>query len=175
MKVYDQVVELAKRRGFFWPSFSIYGGESGLYDYGPLGVLLRDNIVRIWKESYLADDAIFIDTPVIVPASVFRASGHLDKFADLATECSKCHNRQKLETVLEASGFHNIIKTVPEANEFLEPDEALARRNLIPEALSKLGHCHWEPVPVEIVQELEVDKYSLCGLRPEIEVPNAAL
>ena len=119
MKVYDQVVELAKRRGFFWPSFSIYGGESGLYDYGPLGVLLRDNIVRIWKESYLADDAIFIDTPVIVPASVFRASGHLDKFADLATECSKCHNRQKLETVLEASGFHNIIKTVPEANEFL--------------------------------------------------------
>ena len=119
MTVYEQVVELAKRRGLFWPSFSIYGGESGFYDYGPLGVLLRDNLVRIWKESYQSDDAIFIDTPVIVPTPVFKASGHLDKFWDIGTECRKCHDRQKLETVMKASGFSQTFKSVQEANIFL--------------------------------------------------------
>ncbi|MEM0155263.1 MAG: glycine--tRNA ligase [Thermoplasmataceae archaeon] len=119
MTAYEDTVELAKRRGFFWPSFSLYGGISGFYDYGPLGVLMRDNIVKVWKESYLADGAIFIDTPVVVPSPVFRASGHLDKFSDLGTECQKCHNREKLETVMKASGFDQALKSVQAANEFL--------------------------------------------------------
>ncbi len=120
MNTYEQVVELAKRRGFFWQAFSIYGGEAGFYDYGPLGVLMRDNITKVWKESYLRDEAVFIDTPVIVPSTVFRASGHIDKFADLATECSKCHNKQKLDTVVKASGFQKTFRSVEEANRFLQ-------------------------------------------------------
>ena len=119
LSVYEQVIELAKRRGFFWPSFSIYHGESGFYDYGPLGVILRDNIVKIWKEAYLSDDTIFIDSPVIVPTAVFRASGHLEKFSDLATECASCHNRQKLETVMKAAGFQELLTTINEAGKFL--------------------------------------------------------
>jgi glycyl-tRNA synthetase len=119
MNVYEQVIELAKRRGFFWPSYSIYGGESGFYDYGPLGVLLKDNVIRTWKEAYVSEGGIMIDTPVIVPESVFRTSGHIEKFSDLATECPKCHNREKLETVMKASGNENVINDENQANEFL--------------------------------------------------------
>ena len=120
MNVYEQVIELAKRRGFFWPSYSIYGGESGFYDYGPLGVMLKDNVIRTWKESYIADGGILIDTPVIVPEAVFRTSGHIEKFSDLATECPKCHNREKLETVMKASGSELVIKNEDEAFKFLQ-------------------------------------------------------
>ncbi len=120
MNVYEQVIELAKRRGFFWPSYSIYGGESGFYDYGPLGVLLKDNVIRTWKEAYVSEGGIMIDTPVIVPESVFKTSGHIEKFSDLATECTKCHNREKLETVMKAAGSDLVIKSEDEANRFLE-------------------------------------------------------
>lgn len=109
---YEKVVELAKRRGFFWPSFSIYGGEAGFYDYGPLGVLLKDNIIRIWKEAYLKENALMIDTPVVVPRAVFQASGHVDKFLDIAAECDKCHLRQKLETFTKSAGFQEVFDTV---------------------------------------------------------------
>lgn len=120
MNVYEQVIELAKRRGFFWPSYSIYGGESGFYDYGPVGVMLKDNVIKAWKEAYIAEGGIMIDTPVIVPESVFRTSGHLEKFSDLATECPKCHNREKLETVMKAAGNELVIKSEEEANRFLQ-------------------------------------------------------
>ena len=116
---YEKVVELAKRRGFFWPAFSIYGGESGFYDYGPLGVLMRDNIVRIWKEAYLTEDAIMVDTPVLVPMGVFKSSGHVDKFLDIAAECSNCHLRQKLENFLKPSGITETFTSSEEAELFL--------------------------------------------------------
>lgn len=119
MSVYEEVVELAKRRGIFWPSFSIYGGQAGFYDYGPIGVLLKDNIINSWKHAYLMEDALFIDTPNVTPASVFRASGHLEKFADIAVECPKCKSRSKVETVLKASGVIEVPSTVEAADSFL--------------------------------------------------------
>jgi len=101
----DRIVELAKRRGFFWPSFSLYGGVSGFYDYGPLGVLLRDNIIRIWKEKILSIGGIFIDTPNISPEEVFQASGHLERFYDLAAVCASCGSKFKVETLLQDNGI----------------------------------------------------------------------
>lgn len=123
MSVYEEVVELAKRRGIFWPSFSIYGGQAGFYDYGPIGVLLKDNVVSAWKHSYLKEGAIFIDTPNVTPSSVFRASGHLEKFADLAVECPKCRSRYKLETVLKAAGINHLPANVDEADMMLSGSE----------------------------------------------------
>lgn len=116
---YEKVVELAKRRGFFWPSFSIYGGEAGFYDYGPLGVMLKDNIIRIWKEAYLRENALMIDTPVLVPRAVFQASGHVDKFLDIAAECDKCHLRLKLETFTKSAGFEEVFDTVESGLSFV--------------------------------------------------------
>lgn len=123
MSIYDEVIELAKRRGIFWPSFSIYGGQAGFYDYGPIGVLLKDNVVSAWKHSYLKEGAIFIDTPNVTPSSVFRASGHLEKFADLAVECPKCKSRYKLETVLKAAGINHLPSSVDEADQVLSESE----------------------------------------------------
>ena len=75
MTGFNEIMELAKRRGFFWQSFSLYGGLNGFYDYAPLGSLLRDNIISIWKRSYMEAGAVFIDTPVVTPESVYTGSG----------------------------------------------------------------------------------------------------
>ncbi|MCL4359068.1 MAG: glycine--tRNA ligase [Candidatus Thermoplasmatota archaeon] len=120
MTTYEEAIELAKRRGFFWPSFSIYGGQSGFYDYGPLGVLLRENIVKVWRDEYLRSGAIFIDTPNLSPEMVFRASGHLEKFSDLAARCSKCGSRYKLESLLGKAGIADIPADVKQADNLLE-------------------------------------------------------
>lgn len=120
MNHYEEVVELSKRRGFFWPSFSIYGGVSGFYDYGPVGVLLKDNIVSAWKKAYLREGAIFIDTPNLSPESVFRASGHLEKFADLAVQCPKCKTKFKLETLLKEKGIEKTPENVNKADEMIK-------------------------------------------------------
>jgi glycyl-tRNA synthetase len=117
--MYEEAVELAKRRGFFWPSFSIYGGFAGFYDYGPLGVLLKDNIVKIWKEAYMDDDAIFLDSPNVTPEPVFRASGHLARFSDLAAECNHCHSKFKLESVLAFNKIKYIPSSLKEAEDLV--------------------------------------------------------
>ncbi len=117
INMYNDIIELSKRRGFFWPSFSIYGGFSGFYDYGPLGVLLKENIIKLWREDYLEDGAIFIDTPNLTPEPVFKASGHIDRFSDLACECDKCKTKFKLETVLKYNGINAVPKNLDEANE----------------------------------------------------------
>ncbi len=120
IKMYEDIIEIAKRRGFFWPSFSIYGGFSGFYDYGPLGVLLKDNIIKIWKENYLQDSTAFLDTPNLTPEPVFKASGHIDRFSDIACECTKCKNKFKLETVLKFNKIEKIPKNLKEGLELVE-------------------------------------------------------
>ncbi|MCL4332353.1 MAG: glycine--tRNA ligase [Candidatus Thermoplasmatota archaeon] len=101
MSEVQDIIELAKRRGFFWPSYSIYGGVSGFYTYGPLGSLLKRNVIRSWADAYLSIGAIMVESPVVSPESVFRASGHLERFNDLIYECSRCGNRQKFESLLK--------------------------------------------------------------------------
>jgi len=84
-------MELAKRRGFIWPSFEIYGGVAGFYDFGPLGALLKNKIIQKWREFYVVREGFFeIDSPSIVPEEVLKASGHVDHFVDAMVECQKC-------------------------------------------------------------------------------------
>ncbi len=97
MSQVDIITELAKRRGFFWPSYALYGGYSGFYDFGPLGSAMKDRLIRKWSSAYRKIGAIFIDTPVLSPEAVFRASGHIEKFSDPAAECEKCGSRYKIE------------------------------------------------------------------------------
>lgn len=123
MTGFNEIMELAKRRGFFWQSFSLYGGLNGFYDYAPLGSLLKDNIISIWKRSYMEAGAVFIDTPVVTPESVLKASGHLDRFADIASECPSCHAKYKLESLVEKNGVHNPPSTVEGFKEILKDME----------------------------------------------------
>lgn len=101
------MVEIAKRRGFFWQSFQIYSGESGFYDYGPVGVLMKERFIEIFRNVYLEEGGIFIDTPAVTPAKVFQASGHLEKFEDMAVKCPSCGKFSKIESSMKISGVKN--------------------------------------------------------------------
>ncbi len=89
--MWEKVLAMAKRRGFIWPAFDIYGGLSGFYDYGPLGAQLKRNIIDTWRRYYVIQEGMAeIDSPNLSPEDVFRASGHLDKFEDYMTVCKSC-------------------------------------------------------------------------------------
>jgi glycyl-tRNA synthetase len=86
----NKIISISRRRGLYWPSFEIYGGLAGFYDYGPLGLLLRENIFQIWRRMYRLEGFYEIDTPNINPEEVFVASGHVSSFSDLLVTCNKC-------------------------------------------------------------------------------------
>ncbi len=100
----DAVVNLSKRRGFVFPSSEIYGGSRSAWDYGPLGVELKENIRRQWWKAMVTgrDDIVGLDSAVILNPDVWVASGHVDAFVDPLTECRHCHNRFREDQLLEA-------------------------------------------------------------------------
>ncbi|CAN5670291.1 glycine--tRNA ligase [soil metagenome] len=100
----DTVVTLCKRRGFVFPCGEIYGGTKSAWDYGPLGVELKDNIKRQWWKAMVQgrDDVVGLDSSVILPTKVWEASGHLDAFVDPLVECQSCHKRFRADHLQEA-------------------------------------------------------------------------
>ena len=100
----DAVVSLAKRRGFVFPSSEIYGGTRSAWDYGPLGVELKENVRRQWWKAMVQqrDDIVGLDSAVILAKDVWAASGHLDAFVDPLTECQSCHKRFRADHLEEA-------------------------------------------------------------------------
>ena len=91
----DEIVSLAKRRGFAFQSSEIYGGLRSSWDYGPLGVELKNNIKQAWWRTIVQrrDDVVGLDAAVIMSPKVWEASGHLEVFADPLVECLSCHQR----------------------------------------------------------------------------------
>jgi glycyl-tRNA synthetase len=105
----ERVLELAKRRGFLWPSYEIYGGVGGLWDYGPLGALLKAKIEDVWREIFVVGEgSLPVETPTIGVEEIFLASGHVSSFVDLIVECINCHATLRADHVvseyLKASG-----------------------------------------------------------------------
>jgi glycyl-tRNA synthetase len=100
----DSVVSLAKRRGFVFPSGEIYGGTRSAWDYGPLGVELKENVKRQWWRSMVTgrDDIVGLDSSVILPTQTWSASGHVETFTDPLTECQNCHRRFRADHLAEA-------------------------------------------------------------------------
>jgi glycyl-tRNA synthetase len=100
--IYDKIMMVAKRRGFIYPSFEIYGGIAGFYDYGPLGSQLKNNVENLWRSFYLLkDNCIEISTPTITLYEVLKASGHVEEFTDLTVDCSLCRRSFKVEDIIE--------------------------------------------------------------------------
>ncbi len=99
----EPIVNLAKRRGFIYPSAEVYGGTGGVYDLGPLGVELANNIKQAWWQRFVRerDDMVGLDAAILTPASVLKASGHVDSFSDPLIECSECHIRLRADHYLE--------------------------------------------------------------------------
>jgi glycyl-tRNA synthetase len=102
--IYDKVVELARRRGFFWPSYEIYGGVAGFYDIGPYGFALKKKIIEAWRRFFIfqhQDYVVEIETPVIAPSIVFEASGHVESFTDPIVRCKKCGRIYRADHLVE--------------------------------------------------------------------------
>ena len=100
----DQVVSLAKRRGFVYPCGEIYGGTRSAWDYGPLGVELKENIKRQWWKAMVTrrDDVVGLDSSVILPRQTWEASGHVATFSDPLIECLSCHKRHRQDHLQES-------------------------------------------------------------------------
>jgi glycyl-tRNA synthetase len=91
----EDIASLAKRRGFIYQGSEVYGGLSGTWDYGPLGVALKRNIMQLWWKMFVddLDDMYGVDAAILMNQKVWKASGHVDTFTDPLVECSNCHSR----------------------------------------------------------------------------------
>jgi glycyl-tRNA synthetase len=100
----DTIVSLSRRRGFVYPSSEIYGGLRASWDYGPLGVELKNNIKRQWWKAMVQGrgDIVGLDSSVILAREVWEASGHVTEFVDPLTECQSCHKRFRADHLIES-------------------------------------------------------------------------
>ncbi len=99
----DKIVGLAKRRGFVFPSSEIYGGLASTWDYGPYGVLLKNNLKNFWWQAMVQqrDDIVGLDAAILMHPRTWEASGHVDSFSDPLIECRNCHNRFRSDDLPE--------------------------------------------------------------------------
>lgn len=133
---YEKIFRLAKRRGFFWPAYEIYGGVGGLLDFGPLGASLKRNVEEKWRNTFVRKFGFFeIETPTVSPSQVFEASGHAEHFTDKMVECTKCGRKWRAD--------HIVQEQTRESVEHLSIDELdnfISRRNVrCPECGGKFG------------------------------------
>jgi glycyl-tRNA synthetase len=103
----DTIVSLSKRRGFIFPSSEIYGGINAVWDYGPLGVELKNNVKRAWWRSMVQerDDIVGLDAGILMHPQVWVTSGHVASFSDPLVECATCHRRFRLDELPGAEGL----------------------------------------------------------------------
>jgi len=135
----DKIMELAKRRGFFWPSYEIYGGVSGFVTFGPLGAALKHRIEDKFREFYLRPLGMLeIDSSIILPSKVFEASGHVEHFKEPMVECTNCKRRFRADQLLqEQAGMKD---TETEKLTLTELKTEIEKRNVqCPECKGVLG------------------------------------
>jgi glycyl-tRNA synthetase len=154
-------IDLAKRRGFFWQSSEIYGGMSGIFDYGPLGLLLKRKLINKWRNFFIEDNIYEIETSIIQPEKVFEASGHLKSFIDPVTQCKKCKSIFRADNLIE-----EITK------EFVEGKKPEELTRIIREKNIKCTKCNGELANVKVFNLmlktfLSPTENELAYLRPE--------
>jgi len=99
---FEKISELARRRGFFWPSYEIYGGVSGFISWGPLGAAMKRKIEDKFRDVFLRRLNFYeVETPIIAPEKVFKASGHVDHFKEPMVECMKCRRKFRADHILQ--------------------------------------------------------------------------
>lgn len=126
-KVAKGFIELAKRRGFFWPTAEIYGSIAGFWNYGPLGATLKRKITDSWRKYVVKRDGMIeIDGAQIMPMDVFKSSGHLSSFQDPLVECVKCKKIYRADRLIqEKTG-----KIIPEAMKSEDFDNLIKENNI---------------------------------------------
>ncbi|OGK22862.1 glycine--tRNA ligase [Candidatus Roizmanbacteria bacterium RIFCSPLOWO2_02_FULL_37_19] len=119
----EKITALAKRRGFIFPSSEIYGGLANVYDFGPLGAELKNNIKQLWWDRFVhkRDDIVGLDSSIFMNSKVWEASGHVSSFTDPLIECKHCHSRFRTDALP-----HENLKQCPHCGEkegFSEPKQ----------------------------------------------------
>lgn len=106
--IYDKIIELARRRGFVWPTSECYGSVAGFIDYGPLGAMMKRKIEDIWRYFYIIQDGYYeIECPTIGEESIYLASGHVKGFADKMVQCPHCGEFHRADHIAEDHGVEN--------------------------------------------------------------------
>lgn len=122
----EKILAIAKRRGFIFPSSEIYGGLSGFFDYGPLGLLIKKKIENFWREFFVKPDNIYeVETCTIMPEKVWEASGHLKDFIDPLTQCEKCKSSFRADELIKDLTGKSVEGAKPK-----ELTEIIKRENL---------------------------------------------
>ena len=144
----DEIVSLAKRRGFVFQSSEIYGGLNGFFDYGPLGVELRKNIKDAWWEDMVRrrDDVVGLDSGIIMNPKVWEASGHVDGFTDPMVDCKESKMRYRADQLFAAEvrvegtslGWISLIESERMEDEAKEKADLLKRNAAMQGALDSL-------------------------------------
>ena len=167
----DDIVSLCKRRGFIFQSSEIYGGLASCYDYGPLGVELKNNVKGAWWKSVvqMREDVVGLDCSILMHPLVWKASGHTDQFADLVAECKKCNTRTRVDHLKE-----KIAEQAPEHTEHISIDAAMAKTqdlsNKVCPNCGAVGQ-FTDPMPFKLMFETQmganVDDSMTLYIRPE--------
>ncbi len=155
----DKIVSLCKRRGFVFPGSEIYGGMANSWDYGPLGVELKNNIKNLWWKRFVhqRDDMVGLDAALVMNPKVWEASGHLATFTDPLVECKNCHERFRADQIDVTVACTNCKKenTFTEAKQF-----NLMLKTFIGPAEEEANVAYFRP---ETAQAIFVDFKSILG------------
>lgn len=116
----EKIVSLCKRRGFVFQGSEIYGGLAGTWDYGPLGVALKNNIKEAWRKKFVSsrDDMYEVDAAILMNSKVWEASGHVAGFSDPLVECDKCHHRFRADQLEDVHTCPDCAGSLGEARQF---------------------------------------------------------
>jgi len=166
LKKLDELVSLCKRRGFIFQSSDIYGGLASCYDYGPLGAELKRNVKDAWWKTVvqMRDDMVGLDCSILMHPMIWKASGHVDKFADLISECKKCNTRSRVDHLQGQDG---------EESTHHEKPEVAAQEDLSDKVCPSCGAVgkFTEPMPFKLMFETQMganaDDAMTVYLRPE--------
>ena len=122
MENLDKIVNLCKTRGFVFPGSEIYGGFANTWDFGPLGVELKNNIKKAWWKRFVQEDpsTYGLDAAILMNPRVWDASGHTSSFSDPKIDCKNCKNRQRADNLIE--NFDKTGTVIPDKMTFEEMD-----------------------------------------------------
>lgn len=168
MDLMDKVVSLAKRRGFVYPSSEIYGGLANVWDFGPMGTLLKNNIRDAWWKHFVLDraDMVGIDSSTILRPEVWHASGHVAGFNEAMVDCKECGNRVRADHLIEDRFSDKKVEGLP----FEELDRIISKNKIV---CPKCGKTDWTNVRkfnqlVEVKIGVLEEGKNLAYLRGEI-------
>ena len=155
-KTMDKIVALCKNRGFVFAGSEIYGGLANTWDYGPLGVELKNNIKKAWWKKFVQENPYNVgqDAAILMNPQTWVASGHLSGFSDPLMDCRESKERFRADKLIEDWCGENSVELHPNIDTFTAGDEGLHRGAQHPLPLLRQAQFHRHPAVQPDVQDL---------------------